>query len=81
MPRAKAGNEMPLTASAIPRRSGQRLRHTAAAIPAAIPNSTAQLMLASVSHSVGIKRLAISLETGRREAMEMPKSPRSTLVM
>jgi hypothetical protein len=31
-------------------------------------------MLASVNQNVGMKRLAISLLTGRREAIEVPKS-------
>ena len=46
-----------------------------------MPKITAQLMLARVSHNVGIKRLAISLLTGRRDAIEVPKSPCNTLVI
>ena len=72
---------MPVTASAMPIRSGQRLRHTAATIPAAIPKMTAQPILAIVSQKVGIKRLAISLLTGRREAIEVPKSPCKMLLI
>lgn len=53
IPSAKAGKEMPVTASVIPTRSGQRLRHTAAAMPIAMPNSTAHIILVIVSHSVG----------------------------
>ncbi len=72
---------MPVTASVIPNRSGQRLRHTAAAMPIAMPNRTAHIILVIVSHSVGKKRLAISSETGRRETIDVPKSPCKTWVM
>ena len=37
MPSANAGNEMPDTASVMPTRSGQRLRHTADTMPIAMP--------------------------------------------
>ena len=70
---------MPVTASAMPSLSGQRLRQTAATIPAPRPNTTAQLMLAIVNQNVGIKRLAISSDTGRRDTIEIPKSPCRTL--
>ena len=50
-------------------------------IGAATAAHTAHAMLAMVSHSDGIKRLAISSETGRRETIEVPKSPCNTLVM
>ncbi|CSP96144.1 Uncharacterised protein [Shigella sonnei] len=62
-------------------RSGQRLRQTAAIIPAAIPNITAQTILVMVSHSVGIKRLAISSATGRRDTIDRPKSPCTALLI
>ena len=81
MPSANAGNEIPVTANVMLNLSGQRLRHTAAMIPAVIPNNTAHAILAIVSHSDGIKRLAISSETGRRETIDVPKSPCNTLVM
>ncbi|MNR13483.1 hypothetical protein D3C85_1298910 [compost metagenome] len=66
---------MPDTASVMPRRSGQRLRHTADTIPMIMPKETDQTMLASVSHRVGMKRSAISVETGRLVRSEVPRSP------
>ncbi|QUJ05477.1 hypothetical protein KCP69_20240 [Salmonella enterica subsp. enterica] len=69
-----AGKEMPVTASVIPNRSGQRLRHTAVAMPIAMPNRTAHIILVIVSHSVG-KSGWRSSETGRRETIDVPKSP------
>ena len=58
-PSANAGNEMPDTASVMPTRSGQRLRHTADTTPIAMPMSTDHSMLHTVSQNVGMKRSAI----------------------
>lgn len=66
---------MPDTASVMPRRSGQRLRQTAETMPMIMPKATDQTMLAIVSHSVGMKRSAISVETGRLVRSEVPRSP------
>ena len=79
MPSAKEGNEMPETASVIPRRSGARFRQTAEAMPMPIPNTTDHAMLAMVSSRVGMKRSPISTDTGRLERIDVPKSPRSAL--
>ena len=78
MPSANAGNEMPETASVIPSRSGQRLRHTADTMPIAMPISTDHSMLQIVSQSVGMKRSPISLDTGRLVRIDEPKSQRNT---
>ena len=40
-----------------------------------MPNATDQTMLAMVSHSVGMKRSAISVDTGRLVRSEVPRSP------
>ncbi len=45
-----------------------------------MPSITAQAMLVSVSSSVGMKRSAISVDTGRRVRMLVPKSPCSMLL-
>ena len=65
MPSANAGNEMPDTASVMPTRSGQRLRHTADTMPIAMPKTTDHSMLHTVSQNVGMKRSPISVATGR----------------
>ena len=78
MPSAKAGNEMPETASVMQTRSGQRLRQTAAMMPAARPKTTDQSMLVSVSHIVGPKRSPISTATGRLVESDVPRSPVKT---
>lgn len=81
MPSANAGNEMPETANVMPSRSGQRLRQTAEATPRPMPMITDQIMLTSVSHRVGMKRLPISSETGCLLRIDSPKSPRAACVM
>ncbi len=65
MPSANAGKEMPDTASVMPRRSGQRLRHTADTTPMSMPITTDHDMAASVSQKVGMKRSRTSVEAGR----------------
>src|SRR5690606_4323957 len=80
MPSANAGNEIPDTASVMPRRSGHRLRNTAEKMPMVMPNSTDQAMLTSVNSSVGMKRSAISVDTGRRVRIDVPRSPWTILV-
>src|SRR6266545_4762756 len=80
MPSANAGNEMPETASVMPTRSGQRLRHTADSIPIARPNTTDHTMLVMVSQNVGMKRSPISVATSRFVRSERPKSPRTAPV-
>src|SRR5262249_36100285 len=62
----------------MPRRSGQRLRHTAETTPIDMPITTDQAMLQTVSQNVGAKRSAISVATGRLVRSDRPKSPRST---
>ena len=57
----------------MPSRSGQRLRQTAEITPMTMPNVTDQTMLASVSHNVGMKRSAISVDTGRLVRSEVPE--------
>ena len=79
MPSANAGNEMPDTASDMPTRSGQRLRHTADATPSTRPSVTDQPMAAMVSQKVGANRSAISVPTGRLLRIDRPKSPCSAL--
>ena len=80
MPSAKAGNEMPDTASVMPRRSGHLLRHTAEVMPITMPKITAHTMLAIVRFSVGQKRSPISSLTGRLLRSDEPNSPRTALV-
>jgi hypothetical protein len=75
MPNANAGNEMPDTASVMPSRSGHLLRYTAETMPMPMPKITAHTMLVMVSITVGKKRSAISVDTGRRLRIEVPKSP------
>ena len=80
MPSAKAGNEIPEIANVMPRRSGHRLRHTAEQTPIVMPTRTDQIMLQTVSQSVGEKRSAISVDTGRRVLSETPRLPWSISV-
>ncbi|CFP62407.1 Uncharacterised protein [Bordetella pertussis] len=51
------------------------MRQTAETTPMAMPNTTDQIMLASVSHNVGMKRSAISVDTGRLVRSDVPRSP------
>ncbi len=74
------GNEMPDTASVMPMRSGHWLRYTAETMPMPMPKITAHTMLVTVSITVGKKRSAISVDTGRRVRIEVPKSPCSMWV-
>src|SRR6202158_2645180 len=80
MPSAKAGKEMPDTASVMPSLSGQRLRHTAETTPMSMPNVTDHDIAASVSQKVGMKRSPTSMETGRLVRNDRPKSPCRTPV-
>src|SRR6218665_420631 len=75
MPNANAGKEMPDTASVMPMRSGHWLRYTAETMPMPMPKITAHTMLVMVSITVGKKRSPISVDTGRRVRIEVPKSP------
>ena len=68
---------MPDTASVMPTRSGQRLRHTADRMPIAMPITTAHTMLATVSRNVGLKRSAISAPTGPLGARRACRSRRA----
>ena len=71
MPSANAGNEMPDTASVMPRRSGQRLRHTADTMPMIMPITTDHDIAAIVSQSVGMKRSPISVRDGTLGAQRL----------
>jgi len=51
------------------------LRQTAETTPSTRPSTTDQAIAATVSHSVGAKRSAISSDTSRFVRIERPKSP------
>ena len=77
-PSQKTGRENPSTAKTMTARSTQVPARQAATTPIGTASITANTMVQAVSVSVGSRRWPISLETGRLEKIEVPRSPRAT---
>ena len=77
-PSQKTGREKPRTANTITARSTQVPAFQAATTPIGTASSTANSMVQAVSVSVGSRRWPMSLETGRLEKIDVPRSPRTT---
>ena len=73
------GTEKPSTAKTMIRRSIQVCAFQAASTPMGTATTTAKMVVASDSISVGSSRCPISFATGRLEKIETPRLPENTL--
>ena len=71
----KVGAETPSSDTARARESTQVSRHTAAAMPSGMPTSRVSKKETVASSSVAGAYWTMSSSTGRRVAMETPRSP------
>ena len=78
-PSQKLGIDTPSRAAAIAPTSSHEFRPSAATRPRGTPSATATSMAARASWAVLPTFSAISVATGRRLRIEVPRSPRSAL--